>query len=193
MIKKKMYLLGSLVIVSGGLLLGLYAISSEKVENKVENKIENKVLKDGSITKIQDLGQLKKDSNIIVEVIGTNENRVIDYKGVSCIITKVRVTDVIKGDKELKELNIIQVENVDVPPVDGEKLLMFLGKGKDNEGCYFPVGAGQGIYKISTETNTQPTKKALTIDEKIEPQSIVNDSILNDLKGNYKDIKEKLK
>lgn len=140
---------------------------------------------------ISGLPELKSKADTIVEIIGTDNSKVFDYKGVSSTITTVTVTNVLKGDKKLNEINIIQLTG-EITPENGQKLLLFLRKGIDNPDCYVPIGAGQGIYKI-----VQSKSKVNSLDSNlsnmvIEPQSIVNDDILKDLSGNYEDVKKKL-
>lgn len=62
---------------------------------------------------------------------------------------------------------------------------MFLKKGTDNKDCYIPVGGGQGIYKIIENKKTN--------NRTLEAQSLYNENILNDLKGNYDDLRKSLK
>lgn len=131
--------------------------------------------------KIPDLNQLKEDSDIIVEVNVTNDKKMRDYKGVSAAITTVKIKEVIKGNLDTDKLNILQDTNADVTITSGQRLLMFLRKGIDNPDCYIPVGGGQGIYEINND------------ELKLSPQSIENENILKDLKGNYSDVKSKLK
>lgn len=134
---------------------------------------------------IPSLDKLKNDSDIIVEIVGTNRQEKVDYKGIPAVVTLVKVNEVIKGKIDSTELKIFQDSRVDIAPKDGEVLLMFLKKGIDNPDCYLPIGGGQGIYKILTDD----TSKA----DVLRPQSLVNNNILNELKGKYKDVKLNLK
>ena len=153
------------------------------------NQIELVKTAKGSIIQIKSLTELKNKAKVIVEVEGTGNIEKRDYKGLPCTISTVKVKEVLKGDRSLKEIKILQVENLDTPPQNGQKLLMFLSKDTDESGhednpdCYGVVGAGQGIYKIEN-TNSKSTLK---------PQATENEDILKELSGNYEDVKSKLK
>lgn len=176
-----------LIIIAISAIAGLIFI----IGNLNATPTQEKILSDGSIMKINGLDELKSNSSTIVQVVGTSNNRKIDYKDIDCMVTKVIVEDVIKGDKNLKEIEILQVAGVDVAPRDGEHLLMFLRDGEDNKGLFVPVGAGQGIYRINITSSENPLN---TLDNGyLEPQSIENKYILKDLTGSYASIKNKLK
>lgn len=151
----------------------------------------------GSIYKFKDLTELKSKSDTIVEVAGTGQYKNMDYKGVPAIISTVTVNQVFKGDKSLKEIKILQVANLDVPPQKGQRLLMFLRKDQENlpDHPYAVVGAGQGIY-IITGTINNNNKLSNTSSNSgnvtLQPQAITNDNILKDLRGNYDYIKNTL-
>jgi|GEM_PF-6335346 len=137
-----------------------------------------------SYVKISGLPQLKNDSEIIVEATVTNKQETRDYKGVPVSITSVEVKDVLKGTTDSKELKILQDAQADVTLKAGQTLLMFLKKGVDNPDCYVSIGGGQGIYQISKNKKNNELE--------LSPQSLVNENIIKDLKGNYSDIKAKL-
>jgi len=137
----------------------------------------------GSLEEIAGLAELKSDSDIIVEVLVTDKSKERDYKGLKAIITTLKVNHVIKGDKDIKEINILQLDWETIPK-NGEKLLLFLTKGIDNPDCYIPIGAGQGIYKIVKSNSNDKMV--------IEPHSLVNNKILKDLSGDYEEVKKKL-
>ncbi len=177
---------GSILAVSA-IILGLVTILSVHYLKAPGTNTPQTVNRWASAVKISGLSELKKKSDTIVEVIGSDKTLEIDYKGTTSFVTTVEVADIIKGDKNLKEIKLIQMSD-DVTPKNGEKLLMFLRKGVDNPDCYVPVGSGQGIYKV-VKSNS---KKSTSDEQVIEPQSLVNEDILKDLKGNYKDVKSKL-
>jgi hypothetical protein len=155
----------------------------------VQNKLTQATIKsptaEANYIKIPNLSELKKQSELIVEVIVTDKKEIRDYKGIPITITIANVKEVLRGNTDSKELKILQDSKADVNIKNGENLLMFLKKGVDNPDCYIPVGSGQGIYKIV---------KGLAKDGlELTPQSLVNEDILKDLKGNYSDIKSNLK
>ncbi|WP_027632033.1 hypothetical protein [Clostridium hydrogeniformans] len=144
-----------------------------------------------SIVKIKSLKELKDSSEVIAEIEVTDKQEKRDYKGIQVDIITVKVNEVIKGDIDSKELKILQDSNTDTIIKNGEKLLIFLKKGVDNPDCYVPVGGGQGLYIIENSNNY---KSINAIQNTIlKPHSIENKDILKDLKGNYEDIKQKLK
>jgi len=152
---------------------------------------ESQANNNSSVKRISGLPELKNESDTIVEIVGTDKYKVIDYKGAQSIITTVKVLSVIKGDKNLKEAKIIQLYG-EMTPKNGEKLLMFLRKGIDNPDCYVPIGSGQGIYKI-VQSKTKDNSSNNSLNNMIlEPQSMVNDDILKDLTGDFETIKKKL-
>ncbi|MEG2194811.1 MAG: hypothetical protein RRY11_08385 [Terrisporobacter sp.] len=106
------------------------------------------IMKDGEIIKIEGIEELKNNSSTIVKATGTDKNREINYKGINCIITTLTVDEVIKGDKKLKNIEIIQVRDIDSTPKENEKLLLYLREGEDNKGVFVPVGGNQGIFPI---------------------------------------------
>ncbi|MGL4570006.1 MAG: hypothetical protein ACRCVJ_02935 [Clostridium sp.] len=105
-------------------------------------------MKDGETIKIEGIEELKNNSSTIVKATGTNKNRETNYKGINCIITTLTVDEVIKGDKKLKNIEIIQVKDIDSTPKENEKLLLYLREGEDNKGVFVPVGGNQGIFPI---------------------------------------------
>lgn len=154
----------------------------------------------GSIKNIKNLTELKNAAKVIAEVEGTNKIEKINYKGLSCIVSTVRVKEIIKGDKSLKEIKVLQVENLDIPPQNGQRLLMFLSKEadefghEDNPDCYGVVGAGQGIYILEDAGTGNNSITSSDDNITLKPQAIENKDILKELKnGSYKDIKNKLK
>lgn len=156
----------------------------------------------GSIMHINNLTELKDKSKVIAEVEGTDQLKKIDYKGLPCIISTVKVKEIFKGDKSLKKIKILQVEDIDLPPKKGQKLLVFLCKDtdayghEDNPDCYGVVGAGQGIYILEDGTDNVEAGSHNNISNNIiiKPQSIENKDILKELRsGNYEYIKNKLK
>jgi len=159
----------------------------KNISNKIKGNGDKKIIVNGSIMEMRNLNELKRFSDTIVEVEGTKEYKIIDYNGIPSRLSTVKVKEVFKGDKNLKELKIIQVENLDVPPKNKQKLLMFLHTDRDNlqDHPYGVIGAGQGIYLIENDTNTQH--------KVLKPQAIRNDALLQELSGNYEDVKNKLK
>jgi len=152
---------------------------------------------DASYQKISGLEELKQRSDIIAEVQGTENYKFIDYSGIKLRITTVKVIEIIKGDKSLKEINIAQTEGLDTekPPQNSENLLIFLRKSPDINDTYIPLGGSQGTYDI-VERNSG--KSISSVDSKnnstieLKPNSIVNENIIKDLKENYSDIKKNL-
>lgn len=149
---------------------------------------QQKIKQDASYKKIHGLAELKKQADIIAEVQGTEHYRFYDYAGIKMRITTVNVIDIIKGDKTLKELDIIQTEGLDTekPPTNGEHLLIFLRKSSDINNTYIPLGGSQGTYDIVKSS------KNGTDDYQLKPNSMVNDEIIKDLNGKYSDIKKKI-
>jgi len=175
-------------LISSSLILCI-AISGCSLSNstgKTTNK--PKATYEASYPTIKGLDELKKESTTIVEVVGTDKYKIVDDKGIEGRVTTVKVTDVLKGDKNLTEINIIQAEGMDteVPPANGEKLLMFLRNGVpvgEFKMLYVPLGGTQGIYKIKVKDN----KKYF------DYHCMKNSSILKELSGNYEDVKLKIK
>ena len=191
--KKNIVIIGIIACLGGGI---FYLNNSNKTENKT-NQLESSVQSNGikvDITPIENLNALKAKSDLIIECEGTSIQEKRDYKGIPSIITTVKVKEVFKGDKDIKEVKVIQMENVDVQPKDGEKLVMFLmkGDGIDNPDCYGVVGAGQGIYIIDNDKSKKSTLNSES-STTLKPQAIKNENILKELSGEYKDLKTKLK
>ncbi|MPQ44865.1 hypothetical protein [Clostridium tarantellae] len=186
--KKKIiaiFVLGAIVI-SGVLFFNIKSNDSIKNNNTIGDQLSIKNDKaHASYEEIPSLSVLKSNSDIIVEIIGTDiiENR--DYKNVSVKISTVKILETIKGNIKENEIKILQDADLDITPKKDEKLLMFLKKGIDNKDCYIPVGGGQGIYKIIENKKTN--------NRTLEAQSLYNENILKDLKGNYDDLKKSFK
>jgi len=165
-------------------------------QNKIES-IEITGKGEAKITLIKDLTEIKSKSDLIVEVEGTDKQEKRDYKGVLSIVTTLKVKEVFKGDKSLKEVKIIQIESINTMPENGQKLVMFLKRGIDNPDCYAVIGNGQGIYKIENtgnKTTNSISKDGNTVQSAIlKPQAIENKNILKELSGNYEDVKNKLR
>ena len=190
--KKKVIVILSVFLLALGIVSLKQNFNTKTDTSKLQSTSTTKV----SSIKLSGLSELKSKSEIIVEIIGTDKCKTIDYKGATSRVTTVKVTDVIKGDKKLNEINIIQMDG-EVRPENGQKLVMFLRKGVDNPDCYVPIGSTQGIYKIvpakfntSSKVNSANSTTGNMI---LEPVSVGNDDILKDLSGNYADIKNKLK
>lgn len=167
--------------------------------NKSNEPIKSRPKASASYIEINGLKELKKKSDIIVEVEGTNEFELIDYKGITMRKTTLKVLDVIKGDPNLKEIKVAQTEGIESeePPMKNEKLLMFLKKGVDITDSYVPIGGNQGIYRIitkKTKKNSLTPRNIVSDDSTkiIRPTSLINNKILKDLNGNYTDIKNDL-
>jgi len=183
---KKVLLVGSLIICMG---VSSYSLAAKT--NKVNNKPNNKpkMAFHASYKKIDGLKELKEKGTTIVEVVGTDKYKIVDYKGIPFRVSTVKVTEVLKGDNQLSEINILQTEGLDTeaPPANGEKLLMFLRDSGESVGgfnsLYTPLGGSQGMYKIKVKNN----KKYL------EPHYMINDTILKDLSGDFNDVKIKIK
>ncbi|MCR6514476.1 hypothetical protein M4I33_06235 [Clostridium sp. LY3-2] len=186
--KKKIisiFVLGA-VVIFGGVLFKIKSNEFIKDSNTIGRELSIKNDKaHASYEEIPSLTVLKSESDLIVEIIGTDtiENR--DYKDVPVKVSTVKVSEVIKGDIKENEIKILQDADLDITPKKDEKLLMFLKKGTDNKDCYIPVGGGQGIYKIIENKKTN--------NRTLEAQSLYNENILNDLKGNYDDLRKSLK
>lgn len=93
--------------------------------NQSESKLIGSEGKDGSKGSIKfykDLAEIKNTAKVIVEVEGTDKQEKRNYKGMPCIVSTVKVNQVFKGNKSLIEIKILQVENLDVPPENGQKL-----------------------------------------------------------------------
>jgi len=159
----------------------LYINNFNKVSNESSFSDPTKILAD--IYQFKDLNEIKSNSDLIAEVEGTNIQETREYKGTDAIITTVKVKEVFKGDKSIKNVKVIQMKDYDVPPKKGEKLVVFLSKGIDNPDCYSVRGAGQGIYRI---INSKSNK------EVIKSQSMANKSILKELGEDYENAKKKL-
>ncbi|MBC8059074.1 MAG: hypothetical protein H7Y18_00205 [Clostridiaceae bacterium] len=189
--RKKLIVLTSVIIIG----LGIGLVKQNFNATTANSKSQTITNTEFTTLKLTGLSDLKNRTETIVKIIGTDKYKTIDYKGAPFIITTVKIVDVIKGDKKLNEINIIQHDG-DVTPKNGETLLMFLRKGVDNPDCYIPIGLGQGIYKVvPAKSNTKSSVDSLisTSDSMIlEPQSIVNDDILKDLNGSYKDVRNRL-
>ncbi|NMM65868.1 hypothetical protein HBE96_25150 [Clostridium sp. P21] len=201
MSKKKVIVITTLLLAAG---IGCLSLTSKFNVKNVQANQSNQISQDASYKKIHGVKELKSKSNLIAEVEGTNKYKIIDDKGIKFRVTTVKVQEVIKGDKQLKEFSIIQTEGLSTekPPQNGEKLLMFLRKSLNMENTYIPLGGSQGTYDITTITN--PSKSSTNNIEsmnntqnkdenkKLIPNEMVNDEILKDLSGNYSDIKKNL-
>jgi hypothetical protein len=185
---KKKIIIGILTItcICVGSITFYLSKSTTKQLQANQNKIESieTTSKGGAHAKIflfKDLTEIKSESDLIVEVEGTDKQEKRDYKGAPSIVTTLKVKEVFKGDKSLKEVKIIQIESINTVPENGQRLVMFLRRGVDNLDCYGVVGGGQGIYKIENKGAT------------LKPQAIENKNIIKELSGNYEDVKDKLK
>ena len=174
-------------------------INARTITNKVKDFVNKNIIPTHKMTAsyefISGLDELVKSADTIVEAEGTNKYELIDYKGITMRKTTVKVLDVIKGDKQLKELKFLQTEGIkeEKPPVKGEKLLMFLRKGIDNPDSYVTFGGSQGIYNIVPSNSIKAgTDKNDNANKHIEPSLMVNKKILQDLSGSYDEIKKKL-
>lgn len=184
-------------IVTAGVSFKMNVNSTKTAATK---NTETKAKMSASYKYISGLEELKNSADTIIEAEGTDQYELIDYKGVTHRKTIVKVLDVIKGDKQLKEIKFLQTEGLegDEPPVKGEKMLMFLRKGVDNPDSYVTFGGTQGIYKIVESNNTiqsidgSSTNKNNKVNKQIKAHSMINDKILKDLNGNYDDVKKKL-
>lgn len=183
------------IIVTG---IAISSLSTSKAETyKI---VKSKPKASASYIEIDGLKELKEKSDTIVEVEGTDEFELIDYKGVKMRKTTVKVSDVMKGDSNLKEIRVVQTEGLEseAPPMKNEKLLMFLKRGVDITDSYVPIGGNQGIYRIVTKNTKKNnlTPRSLTPNDDsikiIRPTSLINNKILKDLNGNYNDIKHNL-
>ena len=188
------------VLIASSICVGLIIVYSNNSNIKPiqANQPELVETSKGSIDNIKNLTELKNKAKVIAEVEGTGKIEKRDYKGLPCTISTVKVKEILKGDKSLKEIKILQVENVDTPPQNGQKLLIFLSKdtdeygNEDNPDCYGVVGAGQGIY-ILDDSTTKGINSAVKSEGIVKPQAIENKDILKELSGKYEDIKNKLK
>lgn len=177
--KRKLIVIG---LLSLSILLGISLIYT--VNKNTIAKSNSKLKFEASYKKINGLDELKKQATIIAEVEGTESYKLMDYSGITARISTVNVIDIVKGDKSLKQINIIQTEGLDTekPPVKGEKLLIFLRKSQDIKDTYIPLGGSQGTYNMVTASDNIQLK----------PNSMVNNDILRDLNGKYSDVKKKL-
>ncbi|WP_027631472.1 hypothetical protein [Clostridium hydrogeniformans] len=196
--KKKIIFSVTVVSLCGILAFLVYGNRNEKkeVNNPTSICIENNGVK-ADLPYIENLKSLKDESDLIILCEGTNVQEKRDYKGIPSIVTTVKIKEVFKGTKDLKEVKVIQHAKLDVQPKSGEILIMFLmkGNGIDNPDCYGVVGAGQGIYvlEVQDNINSKNTSSSNYEEAYIKPQAIKNDNILKELNGKYKDIKNKLK
>jgi hypothetical protein len=197
--KIKLIILG---LICSSLLLGFNLFNNLNKPSKPQNKAKP-TMEASYPYDITSLDQLKNMADIIVKVQGTSKYKLKDYGGITFRISTLTVIDVIKGDKALKEINLIQTEGLDTekPPVNGENLLMFLKKTPNIKDVYMPINGSEGTYDIVTTTpnnlntskskasNNQPTSDENT---EIKPNSVVNENVLKDLKGSYSEIKKKI-
>lgn len=179
-------------LISGILLVSLVmsVVGCNKALDSASKNNETKPKIVASYEQISGLKELKDRADTIVEAEGTDNYELVDYKGIKMRKTVIKVIDVIKGDKQLKELKFLQSEGVkgEEPIAKGEKVLMFLKKGVDNPDSYITFGGTQGIYKI-----VESTSKSNSVTKHLEPHSMVNNKILKELNDNYYDLKEKLR
>lgn len=180
-----------LVLICSGLLLG-FAIWGNSNKPSTPSKPQNKAKPTGQACypeKFASLDVLKNKADIIVKAQGTSKYKLKDYGGIEMRISTLTVLEVIKGDKALKEINLIQTEGLDTekPPVNGEILLLFLNKCSDLKDTYMPMGGSQGTYDIVSTSKTTSDENT-----EIKPNSMVNEDVLKDLNGSYSDIKKKI-
>lgn len=199
MSKKKILFVLAVVFIASGLIYKNK--SSQDIVNNPTVEAESLTVENKTSQALYDevssLDQLKTDADIIVEAIGTDIVEERDYKGINVKVSIIKVSEVIKGDIKETELKILQDAETDTIPKKNERLLMFLKKGIDNKDCYIPVGGGQGIYRVVENKQSEQNNVRLASTNSsnfiLEPQSLQNDKILKDLKGDYEQVKKMLK
>lgn len=98
----------------------------------------------------------------------------------------------------MKELNILQVNDVDKQIQEDEILVMFLKKGIDNTDCYVPVGTTcQGIYEFSYSPNSN--SKTLPATSNLKDATIqafdenhANKTLVKSMPLNYSQLKQEI-
>lgn len=108
-----------------------------------------------SHTRMTSFADLKSQSDLIVEVTGTDkyEEKKSDY--IAFNLCTVNVKEAIKGTVSTSNLQVLLDIDIDPLPEANNTYLMFLKKETSGSNTYYiPVGYGQGIYKLTNGSST---------------------------------------
>lgn len=110
------------------------------------------------------LDDLIKNSDLVIRCTIKDQR---EHEAGFSIISTLNTIDIISGDIDKSEIDVIQIKS-DNPLNEKEEYILFLGKQADNSNEYYIVGYGtQGIFKIE--------------DNKIKPVDEIMNSDYNNL------------
>lgn len=165
-----------LVIISGSFILESNTATSTTSEsttseqsetqnsiNNASSSTNNSQTEDITITKtkLNSFDELKNQSDLIIEVTGTNKFEEMKTNYIAYELCTVNINEVIKGSYTSNDIKVLL--DIDVDPLlkSEEKYLLFLRKVTTTTSEYYtPLGYGQGIYKILTDSSNSSSSNS---------------------------------